>query len=235
MSFLDDLGDLMTGGKVADLIKLPYHPPLEKIKSVSNQKRIFAVQERPFSFTGEDFDVVDVSNRGAPFCKVRGAMLHLPGKDKMRIFSSSGSPAAVLDRKLVALTPTYDIYRSDSAVKFGWIEKKVVSLTDTFDVFLEGQGGSFGPVFKPPPAFCIEGDFVNRNFVFKNAKNQVAAKVSKDWLIEFDEFNHYQVQVAAGMDAMLVIACLCVIDEEFDQEHREAKKREEGGEKGGWF
>ena len=51
--------------------------------------------------------------------------------------------------------------------------------------------------------------------------------MSEDWIVEFDEFNHYQVQVAPGMDAMLVISCLCAIDEEFDEEHKAAKKKKQ--------
>lgn len=234
---LNDFGEMLSGGKIAtQRISLPYSPPLDSSSSISDEKRVFAVQERAISFTGEDFDVADATT-GASFCSVRGAMMHLPGKDKMRVTTTStGAVSATLDRKLVSMTPTYDILREDGEEKLGWIEKTVVAFRDTFDVFLEGKGGNFGPLFKPPPAFKIEGDFLDRNFVIKNAQNEIVAKVSMDWLIEFDAFNHYQVQVAPGMDAVLVIACLCAIDEEFDEEHKkkkEEKKREEGG--GGWF
>lgn len=42
-------------------------------------------------------------------------MLHLPGKDKMTVAMEGGhNKVAVLDRKLVAKTPTYDIYRGDT-------------------------------------------------------------------------------------------------------------------------
>ena len=58
----------------------------------------------------------------------------------MRI-SVEGEVVAVLDRKLVAMTPTYDIYRGSE--KMGWIEK-VVAFRDTFDVYLEGAGGMLG-------------------------------------------------------------------------------------------
>ena len=61
----------------------------------------------------------------------------------------------------------------------------------------------------------------------KNEKGEVVAKVTKDQLIEFDAFNHYQVQVAPGMDAVLVLACLCAIDEEFDEEHKAKKEQQE--------
>lgn len=218
----------MTGGKLVPQTSLPYGAPLCPSISISPETRVFAIQERPFSFTGEDFDVYNVQTK-TRVAQVSGAMLHLPGKDKMRI-RTNGDVVAVLDRKLIALTPTYDIYRQDGE-KLGWIEKVGIALTDTFDVFLEGQGG-FAP-FKPPPAYRIQGDFIDRNFVVKNSKNEVVAKVAKDGWIQFDAFNHYQVQCAPGMDALLVIACACAVDEEFDEEHKEQKRKTEQG--GGWF
>lgn len=61
----------------------------------------------------------------------------------------------------------------------------------------------------------------------KNFRGESVAKITKDWIMEFDDFNHYQVQVAQGMDSVLVIACACAIDEEFDEEHKENKKRKQ--------
>jgi len=146
----------------------------------------------------------------------------------MRIHDhESGEEVAVLDRKLIAATPTYDIYRGGmNAEKIGWIEKKLIALTDTFDVYMEGKGG-FGVtgLFKPDPAYRISGDFLDRNFVMKTGETgEVVAKVQMDGWIQFDAFNHYQVQVAPGMDACLVLAVTAAIDEEFDEEHKERKK-----------
>ena len=111
------------------------------------------------SFTGEDFDVVEITSaEEESFVRVRGAMLHLPGKDKMRVSSSAtGDKVLVMDRVLIAATPSYDLYRQDGT-KLGWMEKKLIALTDTFDVYMEGKGG-FGVtgLFKPDPAYCIEG------------------------------------------------------------------------------
>ena len=228
-NLLDDIGDMMGIHTTAMTPQqsLPYHPCFCGETSQCPEPRTFAVQERLLSFTGEDFDVHDAF-KGTPFVKVRGAMLHLPGKDKMRMTSSvTGEEILVLDRKLVAATPTYDIYRGGESEKIGWIEKKLIAMTDTFDVYMEGKGG-FGVtgLFKPKPAYRISGDFLDRNFVMRNEEDEVVARVSEDWVVEFDAFNHYQVQVAPGMDAVLVLACLCAIDEEFDEEHK-AKKAEE--------
>lgn len=234
MNLFDDLGNMLSGGKLEPQSSLPYDKPFCADTSCADELRTFAVRERPISFTGEDFDVADISNAGfggmgnVDYARVRGAMLHLPGKDKMRIKSSqTGEEVAVLDRVLIAATPSYDIYRGGlGAEKIGWIEKKLVALTDTFDVYMEGKGG-FGitGVFKPPPAYRIEGDFIDRRFVMKNDKGETVAKVEKDGLVQFDEWNHYQIQCAEGMDAILVIACCCAIDEEFDEEHLERKKK----------
>ena len=53
----------------------------------------------------------------------------------------------------------------------------------------------------------------------------VSLKLLMDRLIEFDEFDHYQIVVAPGMDPALVIACACAIDEELEEEHKERKRK----------
>jgi uncharacterized protein YxjI len=225
MNVLSDIGDFLTGGKLTAQTKPPaYGDPLAKPLCTDTDGggvATLAVQERAISFTGEDFDVWDADNN-RPFCTVRGAMLHLPGKDKMRI-KRNGDTLATLDRKLVAFTPTYDVYRGDGQEKIGFLEKATIALTDTFEFHAE-NGGGFGP-FKPPAAYKLEGDFLDRRFVMKNDKGEVVAKIAQDQLVEFDQFNHYQIRIAAGMDPILVVACACAIDEEFDEEHK--KRREQ--------
>jgi len=167
MNLLSGIGDMLSGGKLTPQTELPYGEPLGPINR--DDVQTLAIQERAISFTGEDFSVADAST-GRPFCRVTGAMLHLPGKDKMTLSLNSGGKAATLDRKLVAMTPTYDILRSNGQ-KLGLIEKKIVALTDTFEVHLEG-GEGFGP-FKAPSAYKIEGDFIDRRFVVKNSNNKL--------------------------------------------------------------
>ena len=221
-NIFSDIGDVLSGGKLVDQtgVAFSYGKPLGR---PFESRRTLAIQERAISFTGEDFDIFDLDGN-CRYCRVRGAMLHLPGKDKMRI-TYDGQLCATLDRKLIAITPTYDVFRGNSDEKIGWLEKAGIALTDTFEFHAHQEGG-FGP-FKPPAAYKLEGDFLDRRFVMKNAKGDVVAKVSKDQIIEFDQFNHYQVDLAAGMDPILVIACACAIDEEFDEEHKRRKVKEE--------
>ncbi len=135
------------------------------------------------SFTGEDFDIVDITDgKETDFVRVRGAMLHLPGKDKMIISSSStGEKSVIMDRVMIAATPSYNLIRESDGTKIGWMEKKLISFTDSFDVYMEGKGGfGFTGLFKPTPAYRIEGDFLDRNFVFKNEGGSIVASANVD-------------------------------------------------------
>jgi len=224
MNILSDVGDFLTGGKLQPQTEpLVYGEPLggqETVSSDDGDIRTFAVQERAISFTGEDFDIYDLDNN-EPYCCVRGAMMHLPGKDKMRI-SINDNHVATLDRKLMAITPTYDILRGRTGEKIGWLEKATIALTDTFEFYAENNP-HFGPI-KLPPSYKLEGDFLDRRFIMKNSNGEAVAKITKDRLIEFDQFDHYQIRIAPGMDPILVIACACAIDEEFDEEHKKRRK-----------
>ena len=221
------LGDLLGGPKLESERNLPYDPPFCSELSCSSETRTFAIKERPISFTGEDFDITEITNgQEEEFVRVRGAALHLPGKDKMIMADcASNENKVVMDRVLIAATPSYDLYRSDGT-KIGWMEKKLISLGDCFDVYMEGKGG-FGVtgLFKPTPAYRIEGDFLDRQFAFKSEEGKVVARASMDGWLQIDMMNHYQLQVSDGMDALLALACVCCIDEEFDEEHQ--KRREE--------
>jgi uncharacterized protein YxjI len=164
MNMFNDIGDFMSGEKLVSQTgnSLPYGAALGQPFTDGDSRTLAIVQEQAISFTGEDFDTFDVDDN-QPYCRVRGAMLHLPGKDKMRIKSSDGAVCATLDRKAMTMTPTYDILRGDSGDKIGWIEKAKIALTDTFEFHAEQEGG-FGP-FKPPAAYKLEGDFLDRRFV----------------------------------------------------------------------
>ena len=101
---------------------LPFSPPLCKLHSIHEVHdsdephiRTYALKERGLSFTGEDFDIYEITDgKNDPYARVRGALLHLPGKDKMSIRSITDGhdeEVGVLDRVIMARKPTYDIYR----------------------------------------------------------------------------------------------------------------------------
>ena len=81
MNFLNDIGDMLSGGKlvVQTVSELPHKALGDRCSSTTT----LAIQERAISFTGEDFDVQNIDTN-QEFAKVRGAMLHLPGKVRSR-------------------------------------------------------------------------------------------------------------------------------------------------------
>jgi hypothetical protein len=84
-------------------------------------------------------------------------------------------------RVMIAATPSYNLIRESDGTKIGWMEKKLISFTDSFDVYMEGKGGfGFTGLFKPTPAYRIEGNFLDRNFVFKNEEGSIVASANVD-------------------------------------------------------
>ena len=73
----------------------------------------------------------------------------------------------------------------------------------------------------PAPVYKCSGDFINRRFLMKNAEGENVAKIKKG-IIAFPAFDHYIIRVAPGMDPLLVVAFVCVIDEDLEKAIREA-------------
>ncbi len=95
--------------------------------------------------------------------------------------SSTGEKSVIMDRVMIAATPSYNLIRESDGTKIGWMEKKLISFTDSFDVYMEGKGGfGFTGLFKPTPAYRIEGNFLDRNFVFKNEEGSIVASANVD-------------------------------------------------------
>merc|ERR1719203_1039261 len=61
-NLLDAMGEMLAGPKLEPETNLPYDPPFCSELSCSDGLRTFAIKERPISFTGEDFDVVDITS-----------------------------------------------------------------------------------------------------------------------------------------------------------------------------
>lgn len=81
----------------------------------------------------------------------------------------------------------------------------------------ENEASSLGP----DPVYMCSGDFINRRFLMKNAKGENVAKIKKG-IIAFPAFDHYIIRIAPGMDPMMVVAFVCVIDEDLEKKIREA-------------
>ena len=157
---------------------------------------MYVIRERFFAF-GDDFDVLDEHGN---------KVLHVDGKvfsvrDKVVIEDLNGDEVASVHRQLVALRPTYEIRIGGE--KAAEVRKKLFTpFRDKFTIDVPG-----------PDDLEMKGDLLDHEYVIEQDGREVAA-VSKRWLTIRDT---YAVQVAAGVDPLLIIASVLALDLALDR------------------
>lgn len=196
----------------------PYEKPLLPAQ-VKGDAASYVLKEKLMSFSGEDFSVRDTA--GDEVIKVEGANVNLGGVvvDKL-YFKHEGEQFMSVERRIIATTTCYDIYRDGECI--AKIDKEMFSVTPEYKFFYEGDANPF-------PDFTASGTFSERSYTFK-AGGDTIARVSRGEEA-FRDVDTYQVEVAAGVDAAAIIAVAIVIDEDHDEMD---KKELEDEQKGGW-
>jgi uncharacterized protein YxjI len=150
---------------------------------------------------GTDFTIQDGEGRDVFY--VDGKVLSLG--DKLVFKDSQGKEVARVEQKLIAISPTWEIYRDGQM--YAKVKKSFFSfLHATFSVDIPG-----------PDDLEARGDLLSHEYTFTRG-GQVVAQVSKKW---FSWNDSYGVDVAAGEDDALILACVVVIDmaSSHEQEH----------------
>ena len=166
---------------------------------------MYVIRERFFSF-GDDFDVLDEHGN---------KVLHVDGKvftvrDKVVIEDLNGDEVASVHRQLVALRPTYEIRIGGE--KAAEVRKKLFTpFRDKFTIDVPG-----------PDDLEMKGDLLDHEYVIEQDGREVAA-VSKRWLTIRDT---YAVQVAAGVDPLLIIGSVLALDLALDRDHQPADPKD---------
>ena len=219
------ISEQMTGGPlIPQTGSFVYGDALGGNESLTTETLNLAVQERSLIVTESMY----VECTEGHYCKVKGIRGILTGRDRMR-FSLKGKQVAYIESKNKSVK--YWIHRgTKNDERIGWIEKKEKKKRVTtkngpkYDVDFAfypqpdsvSSENTTEPV-QPKAAYTLDGDFINRNYVMRNDKGEVCAKIKKR-LIAFPAFDHYVVRIAAGMDPIMVLACTCVVDEELEEE-----------------
>lgn len=216
-------GDIFDGDKLSK--QSPPERPLipSLIKDVPTT---YALQEKLFSFSGEDFRVKDLT--GHEVMQIDGANVNIAGKviDKLGFKDDKGLKHFSVERRILAASTCYDIYSADGKELIAKIEREWMSMTPKYQFYYEGDLNPFGD-------FYAEGSFLDRQYTFKTAGGlETIAKVRRAPEV-FRDVDGYAVDVAAGVDAAAIIAMAVVIDEDHDE--TDAKKESEGSEgSDGW-
>mmetsp|Transcript_38379 Transcript_38379/g.127072 ORF Transcript_38379/g.127072 Transcript_38379/m.127072 type:complete len:253 (-) Transcript_38379:151-909(-) len=216
--FGDIMGDALKEQK-------PYDRPLLP-SLVKKQPASYQLQEKMFSFSGEDFRVRDLS--GQEVITIDGGNINLGGwvLDKLAFKeASSGAKFCSVERRAIAASTCYDIYSADGGECVAKVEREWMSMTPKYKFYYEGDANPFAD-------FEAEGSFLDRTYTFKAGWGDTIARVRRAPELVSD-LDTYVVDVAAGVDAAAILAMAVIIDEDHDEEDAKRAKEEASGG-GGW-
>jgi uncharacterized protein YxjI len=157
----------------------------------------YVVRER-FFHLGEDSDITD--DTGQPVYVVDGKVFSLRGL--LVVSDTSGNQVARVERKLVAVMPTYEIALADGRSA----ELRKIPFTPFRQRFTIDVGGS--------DQLEMAGNLLQHDFTITRDGATVAT-VSKQWV---SLTQTYGVEVAAGEDDVLVLAAVLALDLALDRE-----------------
>jgi uncharacterized protein YxjI len=151
----------------------------------------YVLQEKFFSLP-DSFTIRDEGGRDA--FVVSGRLLSF-GK-QWDFADANGTQLAFIRQRLIALTPTYEIYRDDKL--FASVQKHMFTLFRAkFTVDVPG-----------PDDLEASGDFLDHEYKFSRS-GETVAEVSKQWFTFRDT---YGVDIREGEDDVLILASAVVID-----------------------
>jgi uncharacterized protein YxjI len=160
----------------------------------------YVIRER-FIRLGEDSDVTDEAGR--PVLRVDGQVLTL--RDTLVLRDPAGQEVARVQRRLLALRPTYEI--TAGGRELAEVRKHFFTpFVDRFTIDLPG-----------PDDLEMQGSLLDHEFTIRRGGRTVAT-VSKRWFTLTDT---YGVEVAAGEDPLLLLACVLALDLAEDRERRD--------------
>ena len=160
----------------------------------------YAMKKKLFSW-GAKFTIKDDAGRDAFL--VDGEALSL--RDRLAFLDMDGNELAVVQRKLLAWGPTYEIYHAGQ-LKAVVKESLFTLLGHRFTV--DDEHG--------PDDLEARGNFSNHHYTFTRAGEPVA-EVSESWFALADT---YGVDIVAGQDDVLILACTVVIERCQEQARR---------------
>jgi uncharacterized protein YxjI len=170
-----------------------------------HNQRMYVIRERFFSI-GDDFDVLD--EHGNKLLHVDGKVFSL--RNRVVIEDPSGQEVASVHRHLVALRPTYEIRIGGE--KAAEVRKHLFTpFHDKFTIDVPG-----------PDDLEMKGNLTEHEYVIEQGGEEVAA-VSKRWLTIRDT---YAVQVAAGVEPLLVIGAVLALDLAMEREEEKEDKKQ---------
>lgn len=161
---------------------------------------MYLIRERFFRLD-QDSEITDEQNR--PALHVDGKILSL--RNRLVLRDTEGREVAQVQRKLVAMRPTYQI--SVAGQEAAEVRKHLFTpFGERFTIDVPG-----------PDDLEMKGNLLDHEFTIRRG-DQTVATVSKRW---FSMRDTYAVDVAPGQDDLLILASVLALDLAEDQERRQ--------------
>ncbi len=158
----------------------------------------YVIREKFFAL-GEDSDITD--EQGNVAYHVDGKVFSLRGL--LTVQDARGNEVARVQRKLMALLPTYEI--SSGGEELAEVRKKFFTpFHDEFNIDVPG-----------PDDLEMVGDFFAHEFTIRRG-DQTVATISKGWMTLTAT---YGVDIAPGEDDALILASVLALDLAEDRQH----------------
>jgi uncharacterized protein YxjI len=168
----------------------------------------YVIREKFFRL-GEDSEITDESGRTV--FQVDGKVLTL--RDRLVIRNAAGQEVAGVQRKLIALRPTYEI--SIGGEQAAQVRKHFFTpFRDRYTIDIPG-----------PDDLEMSGNIFDHEFTIQQGGNVVAI-ASKRW---FSIRDTYGVEIADGVDPTLILASVLALDLALDREHKDEERDERNG------
>lgn len=151
----------------------------------------YLLRRKLFSLGG-DFTIKDENEQDR--FRVRGQIFSL-GRH-LTFEDLQGNELATIQQKVLSFQPTYEI--THGGLEMAEVHKRLSLFAEHFTVDIPGTDD-----------LDVRGDIWNHEYEFVR-DDQVVAAVSQQW---FSLADTYGVEVMAGMDDVLILACAVVIDE----------------------
>jgi uncharacterized protein YxjI len=156
----------------------------------------FVLRDKMFGLGG-DLTISDDHGREVYF--VDGKLISIGRRFEIKD-PSTHEVLAVIQQRIIALLPTYEIHLPDNVNVT--LSKRISLLTDRLKIDVPGPGD-----------LDVHGDFFHHEYSIDRHGREIA-RVSKRWISLVDS---YGVEVAEGEDPLLILASAVVIDELLDE------------------
>ena len=218
-----------------DLPITPRQPPdvpvcPELVVPPHQQQWGFILKPAMFSATGNDFNILN--QLGQPVAIVRGKYFSL--HDKQMILNASGLPLLQMEKKLFGVHHTYYLKDPINGMTIATIRSRLSLFTPIYELYR-------GEDYDNPQNFIwrMQGDFFSMRYSILDLNGPIARAEANP----FTQFNNfgingfnynetYFVEVASGVESILVLAMCLVADEVRAEEmrRREEQRRQRAAE-----